>query len=421
MPQLLLVTHETDEPALDGAVAGLLAVRFGARLRRLRGGRDLPGLDVRQHVLAGGGLAANGLLWAERASGQPVDAGVEIAGPGDLPADGLLPDRSVAVAVNPQVTGDGSTAALRAEAERRGWPVRTVQVVPDGERLVALVDGRIDGAEEVGRWQRDGFGRPMPAGTPAPASDRPALRIVILGTEAYHRRQYPAALAALGDAADDLGLAVVVRFVAPDDLAALRALVEGTMGRVDGILLPGGSDMGQVEGQITAARLALRRDLPTAGLCLGMQSMATAALRERLGLEEACLAEANPAAPVHSIVPRPDGEGGRHRLGDDATDLMPASRLGQLYGRARTVERYNHRYVLNPALVPDLERVGVSVPALSATHGTADAVEVADHPFFIGMQGHPELNSAPGRAHPLLRGFLRAAAGRSRNPSRSHR
>ncbi len=420
MPQLLLVTHETGEPALDGAVAGLLAARSGARLRWLRGGCDLPGLDVRQHVLAGGGLAANGLLWAERASGQAVDAGAEIAGPGDLPADGLLPDRSIAVAVNPRVTG-AAAAALRAEAERRRWPVRSVQVVPDGAALVARIDSRIDGAEEVGRWQRDAFGRPVPAGTPAPAADGPALRIVILGTEAYHRRQYPAALAALGDAADDLGLAVAVRFVAPDDLAALRSLVEGAMGRVDGILLPGGSDMGQVEGQIMAARLALRRDLPTAGLCLGMQSMATAALRERLGLEEACLAEANPAAPVHSIVPRPDGEGGRHRLGDDATDLLPDSRLGLLYGRVRTVERYNHRYVLNPALVPDLERVGVSVPAVSAVHGTADAVEVADHPFFIGMQGHPELNSAPGRAHPLLRGFLRAAADRSRNPSRSHR
>lgn len=404
MPELLLVHHDCDAAALDGAVAGLLAARLGARLHRLRGRRDLPGLDARQHVLAKGGLAANGLLWAERASGAPVEAGVEIGG-----VDGLTAGADRAVVALNALTAGAAGAAFSSDAEGRGWSIRSIHVVEDGTLLAA----RMEAGEDIGRWRRDAFGRPMPAGDPVPEPGGPAVRIVILGAEAYHRRQYPAALAALGDAADALGLAVAVRFVAPDDLAAMRLLLEGGGGRVDGILLPGGSDMGQVEGQITAARLALRRDLPVAGLCLGMQSMATAVVRERLGLERAGLAEADPTAPVHSIVPRPVAPADRHRLGDDATTLQPSSRLGQLYGRDRTVERYNHRYVLNPALIGPLEGVGLTVPALSAAHGTADAIDVPDHPFFIGMQGHPELNSRPDRPHPLLRGFLTAAAGRA--------
>ncbi|MGQ9365081.1 glutamine amidotransferase-related protein [Azospirillum sp. ST 5-10] len=406
MPRLQLVVHDTGEPALDGAVAGLLAARSGARLRRLRGDRDLAGPDVRQHVLAGGRLAPNGLLWAERASGVAVDTAVEIAGARELTVADAPADRPLVVAVNPRVAGAAAAATFARDAEGRGWPVDVLRVAPDGAALVAR-----SRKGDVGRWRRDGFGRVVPDGTPATGPAGPPLRIVILGTETYHRHQYPAVLAALGDAADALGRALVIRFRAPDDGAAIRAMA---VEDADGLVLPGGSDMGQVAGQIAAARLALTSGLPTVGLCLGMQSMATAAVRERLGLEAATLAEADPAAPIHSVVLRPAGPGGGHRLGDDASELRPGSHLARLYGRTRTVERYNHRYVLDPALVPDLERVGVRVPARSVTHGTADAVEAADHPFFIGMQGHPELNSAPGRPHPLLHGFLEAAAGRSR-------
>lgn len=414
MPRLLLVHHDTGEAALDGAVAGLLAAQTGARLRRLAGGRDLDGLDVRQHVLAEGGLAANGVLWAERASGRPVEARVDIDGPTGLPADG-----PVVVSVNPRVAGHGADAALAAEAARRGWDTGIVRVRAEGALLEAVSDGGNASEQPAGRWRRDAFGRvvplasalsmripPEPMGEPV---DNPP-RILLLGNEEHHRRVYPAALAALGDAADGLDRRVKLRFLAPDEAAALGDLLPDM---ADGLLLPGGSDMGQVAGQIAAARIALRHGLPTVGLCLGMQSMAAAALRERLGLEGATLAEADPAAACHGVVLRPDTGGPAHRLGEDRTELIPSSQLGRLYGRESTLERYNHRYVLNPALIPALERAGVSVPAWAAAHRTADAVEAAGHPFFIGMQGHPELNSAAGRPHPLLTGFLRAAIRRA--------
>lgn len=261
MPRLLLVHHDTGEPALDGAVAGLLAAQTGARLRRLTGDRDLDGLDVRQHVLADGGLAANGVLWAERASGRPVEAGVDIDGPAGLPADG-----PVVVAVNPRILAPGAApgaeAALAAEAARRGWDTGTVRVRAEGALLEAVFDGGNGTELPAGRWRRDAFGRvvplasalsmripPEPMGEPV---DNPP-RILLLGNEEHHRRVYPAALAALGDAADGLDRRVRLRFLVPDEAAALGDLLPDM---ADGLLLPGGSDMGQVPGEPRGGDLA---------------------------------------------------------------------------------------------------------------------------------------------------------------------
>ena len=175
------------------------------------------------------------------------------------------------------------------------------------------------------------------------------------------------------------------------------------------MLLPGGSDMADVPGQILMARGALDAAVPTVGLCLGMQTMATAVAQGVLGEAAVNLAEADPDAPLHSFVAMSeDAALAPHRLGERATLPIPGTRYGSLPG-ARRWERFNHRYRLNAGLKHAFAAAGARVSAWDETGTVADAIEVDRHPFFIGLQGHPELQSAPGAPHPLLSWFVKAA------------
>ncbi|MFT0860541.1 glutamine amidotransferase-related protein [Ancylobacter sp. G4_0304] len=401
---IVLVVHDTPLPALDGMVAGELAAERGARFTTLvTGGGGHARFDCHIHVLAHGELAPNGVFWAERASDAPV------AAPVDRGAVVRLDDACVVVPINPHLP-------IQAEAGRRiaatalaaGRTVETLTVVEkDG-----VFEVRGEGSDAVlGAWQLDAFGRPFRLGVaPAPASGR-VLTIVVVGDEALMREVYPANIAALGDAAETLGLNLALRFVDPRDEPA--PVWERALADADGLLLPGGSDMEQVRGQTEAARLAIRRDLPTVGLCLGMQTMATAVAQEICGFNDANLAEADPSAQTKTFVRLHDIHGRpMHRLGIEPCRIEPGTRLAALVDGAATLDvHYNHRFVLEPELQRRLSETGLSVAGWQAERDLADAIEVPGLRFFIGMQGHPELASRRGRPHPLIAGFLKAAAG----------
>ena len=260
------------------------------------------------------------------------------------------------------------------------------------------------------------------------------LHVALIGSERDQYGGYPATLAALGDAADAADIRLTIDFVTPQTLTQQN--IAARLCDVHGIVLPGGSDMERVAGQIEAARFAYQSGLPIVGLCLGMQSMATAVARIALNDEAIGLAEVGVSLPGqpyrHSFVPIDDsGPNLHHRLGDRRSQLVPASRLQAILGDV-TVTRYNHRYRLNDDLIGPLKTAGVNVcargehdreaerrdepiPKQAGTSNDAsytryvDAIEAPAHPFFIGMQGHPELSSAEARPHPLLVAFLRAA------------
>lgn len=398
---LILVVHATPMPALDGLVAGVFAAARGAELVALTtGGAGHARFDCVQHVLAHGELAPNGLVWAERASGRAVPAPVDRSAVVRLPG-------MVVVPINPILPAhEEARARLVATAERAGRPVEIYEVAEGGDELVLRP---AQGGEPVGRWRRDSYGRPLPAEAAAAPMPALKLRVLIVGSEAHQREVYPATIAALGDAAEALGVGLVLSFADPREEPAWERL----LGEVDGLVLPGGSDMEQVRGQIEAARAAIRRDVPTVGLCLGLQTMTTAVAQEICGMNDVNLAETDPTAQTNSFVRLHDAHGRpMHRLGVQSCRLMPGSHLGALAGAERIEVSCNHRFVLDPQLEPRLTEAGLVVSGRQADNDHADAIEVPALRFFLAMQGHPELASRPGRPHPLLAGFLTAMTAR---------
>jgi CTP synthase len=429
---LLVVAHATDHPAVDSLVAGALAEALRAdaesltlcRFAPLDAGCRVPGCA--EHVARAGALQANGMFWLERAGRD-----VEILGD--------LPERETAgrtiLSVNPALLDAETLSALREWAAARGQWASVVEA-----------DGGFDvfhGSPESGarlvrsRLFRDAFGRLPPLDPDeilpelrarfggAPATKLPLVRdkalpgprLVIVGSRSHHHDVYPAALASLGDAVDHLGLVPEIGFLDHRDVPA--AEWEESLRARDGLLLPGGSDMSQADGQIAAATAALAQDLPTLGLCLGMQTMTTAFLRARCGVADAALEEISPEAPIRSFI-RALGANGApvHYLGEREIAIAPDTRLAEFYGSLRTTERLNHRYYLNPDFVPRLAQAGLQVSAATAdTAGVAEGVEAAAQRFFIGIQGHPELKSRRAAPHPVVSAFLRAASRHKTHPT----
>lgn len=345
-------------------------------------------------------LVPSGLLWYERLTGQPVAPTAS--------AKAIVTaarDHAIVVPWHPPVQAAEQLDALLAEARTQAVPVRLWHVEEyEGRWRLRATD---DGDCPADWWQRDAAGRLVrhqPSDVP-PDVPGDALRIGLVGTEHDQRQVYPATLACLADAADALGIVLELRFLAP------RSVGPADLRGLHGVVLPGGSDMGNVPGQLLVAQQTLASGLPTLGLCLGMQSMATAVLRGLPGTGACNLAEADPHAPIKSFVPlesfnTPHGLPA-FRVGDQrvsVADPQFAAWLG-----SETQVRCNHRFGLNPALLPLLREHGVSIAATDASGLIVDAIRQPAHPFYCGMQGHPELSSAAGAPHPLVAAFLQAA------------
>jgi CTP synthase len=216
---------------------------------------------------------------------------------------------------------------------------------------------------------------------------------------------------------------VEIRWVSSDDCAdptgAQRAL-DG----VDGVLVPGGFGVRGIEGKLGAVRHARERNIPTLGLCLGLQCMVIEVARDLAGLEGANSAEFDPQTPHPVIATMADqvdvvaGErdmGGTMRLGEYPAVLTEGSLVRAAYGTARVDERHRHRYEVNNAYRDALEAAGL---VFSGTSPDGRLVEFAElprdiHPFFVGTQAHPEFRSRPTRAHPLFAAFIGAALQRA--------
>jgi CTP synthase len=395
---LVLVTHEIDEPALYGAAA-VIAARRGGRLLYPEFRFDT-GLhaDAVQHVLAGGGLGPSGLYWSDRLTRSPalaassVDEIVTAARESEI----ILPVHPDYLP-NPTLPGTILRGAQNAGVETTVLAVRT-----SGESFVCEGD-RFAG--------RDRFGRIMDRLESA-SGNRIPLEIGLVAAERDQRGVYPATLASLADAADSLSINLTIRYI--DPVALGKAGGFAIAASLAGMVLPGGSAMKNVPGQIEAAAAGLAAGVPTVGLCLGMQTMATAIAWRRFGRGTANLAEADPGAPIKTFVPMAAEKGmdGRslpeHRTGTQLSAVKAQTRLAEILPVSTSVH-YNHRYRLDPALVNDLEEAGLRVAATGLDGAIVDAIEDRDHPFFIGMQGHPELGSRENAPHPLLSAFLSAA------------
>ena len=189
-----------------------------------------------------------------------------------------------------------------------------------------------------------------------------------------------------------------------------RQLLRG----VDGILIPGGFGTRGTAGKIAAIRYAREHKIPFLGICLGMQMAIVEYARNVLGYPDANSIEIDPDTghPVIALMPEQNGVvnlGGTLRLGAYPCVLKKGSLAETLYGTDRISERHRHRYEVNNEYREELSRHGMVLSGISPDGRIVEMIELRDHPFFIGTQGHPELKSRPNRAHPLFRGLIEAA------------
>jgi CTP synthase len=192
----------------------------------------------------------------------------------------------------------------------------------------------------------------------------------------------------------------------------------------DAVLVPGGFGKRGVEGKIRAIRYARENKVPYLGICLGLQLAVIEYARNQAGLDGAHSTEFDPNTPhpvialIHEWHGR-DGRletrsersdlGGTMRLGGQECALLPGSLARQIYGKEKIVERHRHRYEVNNRYIPHLMNSGMRVSGISANEDLCEMVELADHPWFVACQFHPEFTSTPRDGHPLFSAFIRAA------------
>ncbi len=188
--------------------------------------------------------------------------------------------------------------------------------------------------------------------------------------------------------------------------------LDRTLRRVQGVVVPGGFGPRGVEGKILAARYAREHGVPYLGLCYGLHMAVIEASRNLLGLPDANSTEIDPETtePVIDLMPdQKDVEkGGTMRLGLWPCRLGSDTRAADAYGERTIYERHRHRYEVNNAYRERLAEVGLIVSGASPDGRLAEIMELRDHPFYVGVQFHPEFKSRPTRPHPLFRDFVAA-------------
>lgn len=186
---------------------------------------------------------------------------------------------------------------------------------------------------------------------------------------------------------------------------------------LDGIIVPGGFGDRGTEGKVLAAQFAREQQVPFLGICLGMQVAVIDVARNLVGLEGAHSTEFDPSTPypVVDVLPVTDpttGEPGVMRLGAQYSVLAPRSLAAECYGEERIYERHRHRYEINEKFVTQLAEAGLVVTGRSEEGNLVEVVEMADHPWYVGCQFHPEFTSTPRDGHGLFTSYVQAALAR---------
>ena len=339
----------------------------------------------------------------------------------ELRSMGIQPDVLLCRMEHPLDEGDRAKIAafcnVRLSAVIPAYDVSSIYEVPLAYHAQGLdeevldVFGLANGAPpDLSRWQGivDGLRAP----------ERKA-RIGIVGK--YDLQDaYKSLAQAIVHAGIATGAEVTVDWVDSTSIEADGA--DRHLAGVDAIIVPGGFGARGTEGKIAAIAYARTKKVPFLGICLGMQMAVVEASRNLLGIADATSSEFS-SSGTHVIgrmtewskgnaleIRAADEDlGGSLRLGAYPADLRPGSRIAEAYGASRIDERHRHRYEMNPEYAGRLEDAGLMVTGWSPDGRLPEAVEAADHPWFVGVQYHPELKSRPFSAHPLFVGLLAAA------------
>ncbi len=254
-------------------------------------------------------------------------------------------------------------------------------------------------------------------------SPKGTVKIGIVGKYVDLKEAYKSLHEALvhGGAANDV--AVELKYVNSEEIAPENVAAELT--GVDGILVPGGFGTRGIRGKIESIRFAREHKIPFLGICLGMQCAVIEYARNVLGLQGADSEEFNPvcADPViylmkewydfrtQKVERRDEGsaKGGTMRLGAYPCKVKPGTKAYEAYGVEEISERHRHRFEFNKVYFEALADAGIVFSGMSPDEELAEIIELADHPWFVGSQFHPEFKSRPMNPHPLFRDFVKAA------------
>ena len=241
------------------------------------------------------------------------------------------------------------------------------------------------------------------------------VTIALVGKYVQLHDAYLSVMEALHHAGYALGAEVEIRWI--DSETVTESSCADLLSDADGILVPGGFGNRGVEGKILAARYARENSIPYLGLCLGMQIAVIEFARNVAGLTGANSREFDEGAPhrVIDFMPGQNDEidkGGTLRLGAYPCRIAPGTQMERCYGVSEISERHRHRYEFNNDYRRTLTDAGLVISGTSPDGRLVETVELLDHPFYVGVQYHPEFKSRPNRAHPLFLGLVGAALDR---------
>ena len=223
---------------------------------------------------------------------------------------------------------------------------------------------------------------------------------------------YKSILEALSQAATYNDRKADIHFINSEKLTEEN--IEESLKDMDGIIICPGFGQRGIEGKFTAIKYCRTHNVPTFGICLGMQCAVIEFARNVLGFKDATSTEMDPATkhPVIDLMEEQKGitaRGGTMRLGAYPCSLVPGSKAAQAYGTTQIQERHRHRYEFNSEYLKDFESHGMKAVGANPDTGLVEVVEIPDHPWFVGTQYHPEYKSTVQRPHPLFVAFVAAA------------
>ncbi|MHB8346819.1 MAG: CTP synthase [Acidiferrobacterales bacterium] len=267
-------------------------------------------------------------------------------------------------------------------------------------------------AADLGEWRQVVEAMEHPTGE---------VEIAIVGKYVHLTESYKSLSEALSHAGLHTRTRVKIRYVDSEEIEREGV---GVLQNVDAVLVPGGFGERGIEGKIMAVNHARTQGIPFLGICLGMQVAVIEFARHMAGLERAHSTEFDRGTP-HPVIAlitewkRADGAvetrsgeselGGTMRLGGQKCHLVAGTRARTLYGQDVIMERHRHRYEFNNRYREILERSGLVLSGFSGDGSLVEVIELADHPWFIGVQFHPEFTSTPRDGHPLFSGYVLAA------------
>ena len=248
-------------------------------------------------------------------------------------------------------------------------------------------------------------------------SPKETVRVALVGKYVKLHDAYLSVMEALRHGGYGLSAKVDIDWVDSETLTEENAA--DRLSGADGILIPGGFGSRGIEGMIAACRYAREQGVPYLGICLGMQVAVIEFCRNVCAIKDANSGEFDPQGR-HKVIDYMPGQnqdrdkGGTLRLGSFPCKVKPGTKLRECYGQDLIHERHRHRFEFNNDYRETVEAAGMVLSGLSPDGRIVETVELAEHPFFVAGQFHPEFKSRPNRPHPLFAGFVKAALERRR-------